>query len=341
MFLHFFVSFFITFFTCTFALQYTGVNEAGLEFDGAKEYCAPQPDSIKNFKNQGHNVFRIPFLWEEVQTCIRCDLNYEYLNALDKVVDYVLSIGGIALIDCHNYFRYYGHLVDPNDTDSFANLWYRLAGHYKNNNNIWFGLMNEPHDMQTETVQKFHQQAIWAIRGLGNTNKIIVSGNGWDSLTQWSVSNPYYGTSNTILGSLDDPSHNFMFEMHLYFDYDYSGTHADCTSIDWNLIQQTTNWLRSVKKQAIVTEFGLGNNDNCVYNYGEPFLNFLNTNKDVWTGYTYWSAGPCWPNDYIYTIDPHNGIPSSDHRVQLLAKYSAVKNNLRTSSLNQTISQHP
>lgn len=331
MFLQFFVSIFIVYCTCTFnAFQYTGVNEAGLEFNGAKTYCAPQTSSIQNFHNQGHNIFRIPFAWEEIQSCIRCPLNIDYLNALDTIVNSIISMGGIALIDCHNYFRYYDTLIDVNDLDSFANLWYQLSNHYTNNNQIWFGLMNEPHDMLTENVLKFHQQAIWAIRGTGNNNKIIISGNGWDSLTLWTLPSPYYGTSNTILNTLDDPMKNFIFEMHLYFDSDFSGTHAECTSIDFNLIQQTTTWLRNVNKKAIVTEFGLGNNDNCVDNYGEPFLNFLQQNQDVWIGYTYWSAGPCWPDDYIFTIDPHNNIPSSDKRVQLLQKYSAAK------GLNQT-----
>lgn len=308
----------------TRAIQYSGVNEAGLEFRGAGTSCAPQAGSLQQFSSQGHNIFRVPFSWEDLQPCFRCEFNYDFLNGLDNVVNNILSRGDIALIDCHNYFRYNGGLLPEGDTDSYANLWYRLALHYTNNDRIWFGIMNEPHDMSTEMVFNFHQQAIWAIRGTSNRNKILISGNGWDSLANW-VSNPYYGTSNTMLAGLDDPAKNNMFEMHIYFDYDGSGTHSDCTQIDWNGIRATTDWLRSVGKQAIITEFGLGNNDNCVYNYGEPFLGYLNSVSDVFVGYTYWSAGPCWPNDYIYTLDPNNGISPYDNRVQLLSKYSAKR----------------
>jgi hypothetical protein len=48
--------------------------------------------------------------------------------------------------------------------------------------------MNEPHDMGTEAVFHFHQQAIWAIRGVNSKNKIVISGNGWDSLNSWTDS---------------------------------------------------------------------------------------------------------------------------------------------------------
>lgn len=309
------------------AFQFTGINEAGLEFQGSDIYCAPESNSINTFTSQGHNLIRIPFAWEEIQPCFRCELNNHYLSALDNVVNTVVASGGIALIDCHNYFRYYNNLVPYGDTDAFASLWYHLANHYKYNDKVWFGLMNEPHDMSTEAVKAFHQQAIWAIRSVGSNNTLVISGNGWDSLTQWASSNPYYGTPNTILRGLDDSAHNFLFEMHLYFDYDYSGTHAECSAIDWEGIKQTTSWLRDNHFSAIVTEFGLGNNDNCVYNYGEPFLGYLNSNSDVWKGFTYWSAGPCWPNDYIYTLDPKNYIPSYDSRVQLLQKYAARRGN--------------
>eukprot|EP01031_Cornospumella_fuschlensis_P024427 gene24427-29526_t len=299
------------------ALQYTGVNEAGMEFSGTT--CIPSSASVGQFASEGHNLFRIPFAWEKLQSNFYGSLDYNYLNQLKQAVNTVTSKGGIALIDCHNYFRYRGNLVT--DGNAYADLWKKVASNF-NNTNVWYGLMNEPHDMSTEQVLSLHQTAVNAIRGLGLANKIVVSGNGYDSLQDW-VANPWYGTANTLLNQLRDSANNYLFEMHLYFDYDYSGTHAECSSINLNKIQATTDWLRSVGKKALVTEFGLGNNANCVYNYGKPFLQFLRDNSDVWAGYTYWSAGSCWPNDYIYTIDPHNNVSPSDSRVQLLQTYAA------------------
>eukprot|EP01034_Spumella_vulgaris_P023980 gene23980-30266_t len=249
----------------------------------------------------------------------------------------ILASGGIALIDCHNYFRYYEGLISDSDTDAFANLWWRLAQQFDGNNgNIWYGLMNEPHDMSTEAVLHFHQSAIWAIRGTGSKNKLVISGNGWDSLNSWTDSPAWYGTSSTILGGLDDPVGNNVFEMHVYFDYDGSGTHSECTTKDQGAWQRTTDWLRNSGRKALVTEFGLGANDNCIYNYGQPFLDFLHNNQDVWLGYTYWSAGSCWPNDYIYTIDPNNGVQSGDGRIQLLNKYN-VYNTINGGNATTTV----
>eukprot|EP01040_Poterioochromonas_malhamensis_P012963 gene12963-14211_t len=309
----------------TYAIQYSGINIAGLDFVGVNySLCTPRRDTAQLFASQGHNVFRIPFKWEKLQPCLRCDLDVNFLSLLDRAVKNVLSTGSIALIDCHNYFRYNDTLLSSIDPGPYTNLWYRLAQHYTNNDRIWFGLMNEPHDMTTEMVFNFHQQAIWTIRSTGNLNKIVISGNGWDGLTHWADTVAYYGTPNSKLALMDDTANNHVYEMHIYFDTAGSGAYGTCDYIDWNKIQATTDWLRSVGKKAIITEFGLGNNDNCVYNFGEVFLKYLSSNQDVYDGYTYWAAGTCWPNNYVFTVDPNNAVSiANDRRVQLLSNYSA------------------
>ncbi len=120
----------------SFGFQFSGVNEAGLEFGGAN--CAPQSNSIQQFRQGGHNLFRIPFAWEKLQPCIRCELDGGYLQTLKNSVNLVLASGGIALIDCHNYFKYYENLISDSDLDAFANLWWRLAQQFDGQNaNIW------------------------------------------------------------------------------------------------------------------------------------------------------------------------------------------------------------
>lgn len=301
------------------SIKYSGINEAGLEFNGIN--CSPTSNSVNQFLSEGHNLVRIPIAWEKLQHCLSCGLDTTYMNLVSQAVNLVTSKGGIALVDLHNYFRYNGALVT--DASVFANTWKLLARSLGSSQQIWFGLMNEPHDMSTEMVLSMHQQAIDSIRSSGMSNKIIISGNGWDSLAEWASQPAWYGTSNTILSQLKDPINNYAFEMHIYFDYDNSGTHSECVQFDRSKAQRTTDWLRSVGKTALVTEFGLAKNDNCVNNYGRPFLQFLADNSDVWEGYTYWSAGSCWPDDYIFTVDPHNGVSTSDARVQLLDQFSA------------------
>jgi endoglucanase len=123
------------FYSFSTSFQFTGVNEAGLEFGGAN--CSPEGGSIGEFRQDGHNLFRIPFAWEKMQPCIRCELDSGYLSTLKSAVDLVVNSGGIALIDCHNYFRYYEGLISDSDTDAFANLWWRLSQQFLGEN-IWF-----------------------------------------------------------------------------------------------------------------------------------------------------------------------------------------------------------
>jgi endoglucanase len=74
--------------------------------------------------------------------------------------------GEYAIFDPHNYMRYNNHsqqpmtgsvignTSDPNaaTTAQFGEFWEELAGRFKDNLNVIFGLMNEPHDMPTSLV---------------------------------------------------------------------------------------------------------------------------------------------------------------------------------------------
>jgi endoglucanase len=301
-------------------VSYSGVNQAGMEFGGAA--CVPTQMSIDYFTAMGHNIFRIPFKWEDLQPCLGCPLDATYLAALDEAVSRITSAHpyNVAIVDCHNYFRYNGVLLTSTQND-LPNLWTPLATHYKNNQGVFFGMMNEPRDTTTEEVFAVYQATINAIRATGAQNLILVSGNGWDGLMDF-VLNPWYGTPNTYLAGLTDPSNNYIFEMHQYFDSDYTGHSADCTRFPFDRIKAVAPWLRSVGKKAIVTEIGLGNNLDCVENHGRPLLKHLSENSDVYMGYLSWTAGPCWFGGNILSIDPAN-VPRSDIRVQLYSEFAA------------------
>jgi endoglucanase len=301
---------------------YSGVNQAGMEFGDGGAACVPTQMSIDYFTGMGHNIFRIPFKWEYLQPCSGCNLDASYLAALDEAVNRVTKANpnNVAIVDCHNYFRHNGALLTSSQND-LPNLWYPLAAHYKNNQKVFFGLMNEPVDTSTEEVFAVYQATINAIRAAGAPNLILVSGNGWDALMDF-VQNPWYGTPNTYLAGLTDPSNNYVFEMHQYFDYDYSGHSPDCTEFPFDRIKAVAPWLRSVGKKAIITEIGLGNNVECTENHGRPLLQHLSENSDVYMGYLSWSAGPCWFGGNILSIDPAN-VPRSDIRVQLYSEFAA------------------
>jgi endoglucanase len=301
---------------------YTGVNQAGMEFGDGGAQCVPTQMSINYFTAMGHNIFRIPFKWEYLQPCAGCPLDAAYLAALDEAVNRVTKANpsNVAIVDCHNYFKYNGALLTSSQND-LPNLWSPLAAHYKGNQKVFFGIMNEPVDSTTEEVFAVFQPTINAIRASGAANLILVSGNGWDGLMDF-VLNPWYGTPNTYLAGLTDPLDNYVFEMHQYFDWDYAGHSPECNQFPFDRIQAVAPWLRSVGKKAIVTEIGLGNNQDCTENHGRPLLDHLSENSDVYLGWLSWSAGACWFGGNILSIDPAN-VPSSDIRVQLLSEYAA------------------
>jgi len=49
----------------------------------------------------------------------------------------------------------------------------------------------------------------------------------------------------------------------------------------------------------------------------------MDQNKDVWTGYTYWSAGPWW-GKYAYSVEPtglKENAPADKNQMAVLLKH--------------------
>ena len=189
--------------------------------------------------------------------------------------------------------RYWGKLLGKDiDSKGMSDLWVKLANKYSSNLNVWFGLMNEPHDMNSGDWFRIAQDAITAIRSVNSKNKILVPGTCWTGAHNW-VSGCGNGDPNgkAALG-LNDPADNMVFEMHQYFDSDYSGTQGnrDCVVDGASILRDATQWLRENGKRGFVGEFGVPEFPNCRTQM-DKFLTFMEQNSDVWIGHTYWAAG--------------------------------------------------
>jgi endoglucanase len=141
---------------------------------------------------------------------------------------------------------------------------------------------------------------------VGADNLIMVPGNGWSSAHDWFSSS--YGTPNaTLMQQVDDPKNNYVYEVHQYFDPGASGTHPDCieagSAAAW--IAPFTEWARKTGRKALLGEFGVGTDENCLKAL-ENVLQFMRKNSDVWIGWTYWAAGP-WARDYFTSLEPDAG----------------------------------
>jgi endoglucanase len=292
-------------------LNYTGENLSCAEFGSAipgtynKDYTFPTNAEADYLKSKGGNIVRLPVLWERLQPNVDGSLDPTYSGYADNFIKYATGIGLNVIVDPHNYARYYGQIVGQsnNTAEVLGNLWSLLAKKYASNNKVFFGLMNEPHDMQTENWLTDANTAIAAIRAAGANNLILVPGNGWTGASSWNSN--YYGTPNgQVMLGVKDPANNFIFEVHQYLDSDGSGTHADCvsTTIGVERVTDFTNWARTNKYKAFLGEFAGGNNDVCQQAVS-GLLNYMESNADVWTGFSWWAAGPWWGN-YMYSIEP-------------------------------------
>jgi len=89
-----------------------------------------------------------------------------------------------------------------------------------------------------------------------------------------------------------DPSNNSIFEVHQYFDRDFTGTHGECISADIEVVPLTafTDWARQNRKGRFLGEFGVGSNQVCL-DALDRVLKFLADNSDVRIGFTYWPVG--------------------------------------------------
>lgn len=324
------------------AILYAGVNESGGEFanptnQSVGEYSGAlingekfggyqfiNQSHIQYFINAGVNVFRITLLLERMcplEYGLGSKFNNTYFDEYQQAVNTVTNGGAYALIDPHNYMRYnnasmqpvsgsvIGNTSDPTaaTTQEFAEFWAEMAYRFKYNPNVIFGIMNEPHDMPTQLVFDNDQAAIHAIRGVGASQLILVPGNGYTGAHSWTNSTGSGLLPNSqVLSAIQDPADNYAFDMHQYFDVDFSGTHNACISADTcvSTLQAATSWLRSNNQKAFLSKIGGGSNQNC-FDCLNNTLQYLSQNGE-WIGWAYWAAGPLWGN-YFLSVEPDEG----------------------------------
>lgn len=294
----------------------TGVNIAGAEFASQKipgvpnrDYFYPKPATIDYFASKGMNVIRLPFRWERIQPSLNGALDSAELHRLADVVRRAEADGLFIILDVHNYAAYRGAVIGSADVPipAFADLWRRVAGRFRSEPQVGFGLMNEPKGLMTETWFAAANAAIAKIRAAGAKNLIFVPGNGFTGAHSWYSKS--YGTPNAVvMQGVNDPQNNYVYEVHQYLDSNYSGTHPDCksTTVGVATLVAFNEWLRQHQKRGFLGEFGAGRDAICRTAL-DNMLGFIDKNRDVWLGWTYW-AGGAWPPRYFTSVQPVNGV---------------------------------
>jgi len=311
-------------------ILYAGVNESGGEFGVFSlngtiqglpgrfgvDYAFINESTVDIFVDQEKiNFFRVTMLMERMCPVdlstgkgLGSTFNETYFGFFEDAINYItVTKGAYALIDPHNYMRYndpsaqpnsgsiIGNTTDPRaaSTDEFQAFWQELAGRFKSNPMVVFGINNEPHDMPTQLILQNDQAAIDGIRASGAEQLILAPGNGFTGGHSWTqVTGENDDPSSDWIQMISDPLNNTAIEVHEYLDSDFSGGHVNCTSPGPENLAGLTTWLQENNLKGFVGEFGGGPNTVC-FQFIADMLSYLAEN-DEYIGWSIWAAGPIW-----------------------------------------------
>lgn len=291
---------------------FRGINISGAEFGATggkfgKDYIWPSTETLDYFASKGFNTVRLPFRWEHLQPKLMGEFDEAELSRLMDTVELIRARGMVTILNPHNYARYRDKVVGTKAVPNaaLADFWTRLAKLYANDDKVVFGLMNEPNTMPVAQWVDAANAATEAIRSESRANNLIlVPGTAWTGAHSWMK--PIDGEPNGVaLGKFRDPANNFAFEVHQYFDDDFSGTKGNCSRAAdaVQAVESFTDWLKSTGNRGMLGEFGVPTDQACVAGL-KAMVDVVERNKDVWTGWTYWAAGDWWSPDEPLNIQP-------------------------------------
>lgn len=290
----------------TQAGRLTGVNLAGLEFGMNPDGSLTNPiaeiplKQIDHFITQNVNIFRIPFAWQRLQSKTMGPLDTGALGVLKNYVKYITASKASVIIDLHNYGRRDGKIVgEASDlpASTLANFWSQMAKEFKDNPNVIFGVMNEPHDIKQDVWIQTLQTVVTAIRNGGAKNKIILSATNWSHLSTFADA---YNAGMSGIKNPDGGSTDLVFDIHQYFDSDGSGTGTVCQTSHVEELKAVVDLLKKNNRQAMITEFGSSNDPSCTSMMSQ-FIAAVNDSFPQILGYTIWAAG-AFPQSYPLVI---------------------------------------
>ncbi|MEM1990881.1 MAG: glycoside hydrolase family 5 protein, partial [Candidatus Bathyarchaeia archaeon] len=169
-------------------------------------------------REAGFDTVRIPIKWSahaEEEPPYKID--EDFFSRVDHVVSKALEQNLIVVLNIHHYDEI---MQDPRGhKDRFLALWRQISEHYKNYpENLYFELLNEPHDSLTsELWNEFLLDAIRIIRETNPIRKIVVGPSNWNNV---------YNLKDLILPG----DRNIIVTFHFYTPFEF--THQGAEWID-------------------------------------------------------------------------------------------------------------
>ncbi len=311
--------------------RFAGINLAGGEFGTVPgkldtDYAYPNHASIDVFAKEGFNLIRLPFRWERLQPDLGGELVQKELAQIQEIVSYAAGKGMTTVLDTHNYAKRRlasdGWRTDHSigsravPAEAFADFCARLAGAFKTDASVMFGIMNEPADIDARTWLNAANGAAAAMRGVGAEQTLCVPGVNFTGAHSWARS------GNEIMSAFVDPAANFVIEVHQYFDGNSSGTSGQAVDarIGSKRIAAFAEWARSKRVKAFLGEFA-GGRDPVSLAALDDICTTMRDDADVWLGWAAWAGGGWWPDDYFFTLEPaKDGTPRP--QMQVLSRHA-------------------
>ncbi len=303
-------------------INFPGPAIAGHVYPGInnQNYHFPSADDVKTYAEFGFEIIRLAILWERLQPELGQPFDAAYLRRIHDFVGEAARHDLRVVIDVHNYGKYKGQPIGTATVTNadFQKLWHRLAEEFKNDPHLLFGLMNEPNKQDAATWSVIAQDAISSIRQADATQPILVPGSLYSSAARWLHKDGNY-SNGEVLKNIEDPQNNLIFEAHQYLDKYSTGTKSECVSADIGVQRLTafTNWLEENGYQGFLGEFAAGDSQTCQQAL-KNMLRYMQKNRDVWFGWTYWVADP-WFKGYRFNIFPPD--PQQFPQVRILKQF--------------------
>lgn len=185
-------------------VQLMGMSSHGLHWFGE---CATKESISFLVKNWGINLFRAAMYIGENGFASQPSL----ADKVDEIVDICEDLGVYVMIDWH--------VLTPGDPNAYLDsegassglaidYWKSVAEKYKNKKHVLYETANEPNGVSWETVKKYHDAVIPAIRAIDPETIIIAGTPTWSQDIHLAAANP-----------VADP-YNVMYAFHFY-----AGTH--------------------------------------------------------------------------------------------------------------------
>ncbi|MFL9815183.1 glycoside hydrolase family 5 protein [Stutzerimonas sp. VN223-3] len=316
-------------------IDLVGVNFGSGVFDPSnvpglfnKNYTYADESYYKRHSELGFKLVRLGFLWERIQPKLGTELNAAELARIKQSLDYAQKYGIKVILDMHNYYRYYGKLINSPEVPraQFSATWRRLAQAVSKHPAMYgYGLMNEPYNTSNGLWPKTALEAAQAIRTVDSSKWIMVAGDRfsnaffWEQFNSQLISDPW----------MRDPKNNLVFEAHQYLDKDHSGTYTNRAEtfdpmLGVNRVKPWVEWLKKNNLRGYLGEHGISDYAPSAVVATDKLLAYLQQNC---IPSTYWAAGPWWGDNHM-ALD----VSTNKARPQLpvLQKHAATKKTCST-----------